>query len=193
MPSVYSTPISDQPGVPKVEDVVLAVDDDEADRDRKRRFAVALAKDPAEPEVAAREIWPHNTQFMLYIMHHWTKDPEIMAYVEAVYAVVGTAGQLPTQEEYALHLWKLAKKAPDEDTRLKYLRLYAEATGQLKRPAGEGVGVSVTQNRVMVTNNFGSDEEWASKAASSQRALQDELSVIADNATEADVVELDDT
>lgn len=179
MPSVYSPGISGRDDVPRVEDIVKAEHDSELTREKKRQFAVALAKDPSEPWDAAREVWPHDTGYAIYVKQNWPKDPEIVAYVEAVHNIAGVAGQLPTHDEYALHIWKLAKQALDDEIRLKYLRLYAETTGALKRPSGEA-SVVVNQNRVMIVERLGSDEEWAAQARGQQQALQEELAEIAE-------------
>lgn len=179
MPSVYSPGISGREDVPSVEDIVKAEYDSELTRDKKRQFAVALAKDPSEPWDAARAVWPHDTGYAIYVKQHWPHDPEIMAYIQAVHDVAGVAGQLPTQDEYALHLWKLAKQALDDDVRLKYLRLYAETTGALKRPSGDA-GVVINQNRVMIVERLGSDEEWEKTTSGQQQALQEELTAIAE-------------
>ena len=191
MPSVYSPHISDRDGVPDVEDIVRAEGQSELTRSLMRQYALELAKDPAEPYDAARALWPHDTGNAVYVWQNWPNLPEIQAYIRAVHKVVGVAGQLPTEDEYALNLWKLAKDAPDEDTRLKYLRLFAEATGQLKRPGGDGGGITVNQNRVMVVNNMGTDQQWSDAAEGQQAHLQQELVEIADNYEEAEVVELD--
>lgn len=187
MPSVYSKPISEREGVPRVEEFVKAEGASAETRRKKQQFAIALAKDPAEPWAAAKAVWPYNTGHAVYVLHNWPADPEIKAYVEAVHDVVGTISQLPTPDEYALFIWKLARETRDDEMRLKYLRLYAEARGHLKRPAGDESGVVVNQNRVMIVNGLGSDEEWRQQAVTQQRALQNELASISD-AVEAEVV-----
>jgi hypothetical protein len=188
MPSVYSRPISGRDGAPKVEDYIPA-GGDPVTLEKKRLFAQELAKDPTEPWAAARVVWPFHTKYAVYVYQTWPQDPEVMAYVEAVHNALGPQVMLPTDEEYAAHLWKLAKQAVDEDIRLKYLRLYAEARGHLKRPVGDDSGVVVNQNRVMIVTSLGSDQQWADQALDQQRALQQELADIADAATEAEVVD----
>jgi hypothetical protein len=147
----------------------------------KQKFALALAKDPAEAWAAARTVWPDNVNYAVWCYQNWPSDPEVQAYLSAVKEALGSFRELPTEHEYAVYLWKLAKDAPDEETRLKYLRLYAEATGQLKRPQGEGGGVTVNQNRVMVVQHMGEDKDWEAAARAQQQALQRELEAVAED------------
>jgi len=147
---------------------------------KKREFAVALLKDTTDPWQAARSVWPHDTGRAVWCYHHWKNDPDVLAYVAAVHGAEGRIAELPTSHEYMLYLWKCAHDAPDEDTRIKYLRLYAETAGELKRPQGADVEVSVTQNRVMIVNNLGTDEEWEEKAKLQQQQLQRDLIKVAE-------------
>lgn len=186
MPSIFSPSISDRDGVPTVEEIVKAENECDVTREKKRQFAIELAKDPAEPWEAARRVAPHNTSHVVYMYENWPNDPEIKAYIAAVHSVVGIAGQLPTSEEYALNLWKLAKNAKDDEIRLKYLRLYAETMGELKRPTGDGGGIVINQNKVMVVEHLGDDANYEKVALAQQRNLHDKLIKVIENYEEVE-------
>lgn len=166
--------------MPDVADYVLAVNDSEATRAYKRQYAVMLARRPDSPWEVARDLWPQDIGYAAYAFQKWAHDKEIIDYVQAVLATdEGQEGTLPTDVEYAATLWRLAQTANDPDIKLKYLRLYAEARGHLKRPAGSDTQVNLTENRVMVVQSLGSDKSWAEAAKIQQDRLQEQLSEVA--------------
>ena len=178
-PTTSLRSISDVPVA--VEDYVKAEGLSDESRERKRAFALAMLRDSDDGWDAASAVFPYDTGYKVWVKQNWTADPEVQAFVRAAREQMGgEAPELPTETEYAIYLWKCSQKAPDDDTRLKYLRLYAEARGHLKRPAGSDTSLSIVNNKVMVLQSQGSDEQWEARTKAQQQALQKELSEIAE-------------
>lgn len=146
----------------------------------KRAFALALLKNPSDPFEAARSpgVWPHNTGYALWTAQNWPRDPEVQCFVKAAHSQLSRDDlELPSDTEYASLLWRSAQDVIDPDTRLKYLRLYAESRGHLKRPVGgPEIDASVTVNKVMIVTDRGSDV--LGLASIQQQKLQADLGKI---------------
>lgn len=146
----------------------------------KRAFALAFLHNPTDAFEAARSpgVWPHNTGYALWAAQNWPQDPEVRSFIEAARAQGDRENfELPSDVEYASLLWRCAQNEQDPETRIKYLRLYAEARGHLKRPAGGlDVAASVTVNNVMIVKDRG--EQVLGLAAQQQQKLQSTLGEI---------------
>ena len=153
----------------KVEDFMVDV--------HKRAFACAFVRDPADSWAAARKVWPHNVEYALYCHTYFPQDPEVISYVVAVQKDVGReALELPSAHEYTKYVWDCAQNEMDGDRKLKYVRLYAELQGSLKRPQGADTEVNITQNKVMIATDFG--KKALSQAVGQQAGLQEMLGEI---------------
>ena len=160
-------------GLPvRVEDYVT----DEA----AQRFAVAFVKDPTDAWAAAHAAWPDDPRWKSWAYQNLPGHPQILAFVAAVHELVDRESlELPSEHEYAVFLWKAAQSALDDKIKLSYLRLLAEARGHLKRPQGSDTNITVNQNRVMIVESQGNDDQWEVIAQQQQDNLQDKLSGIA--------------
>lgn len=187
-PLVYSPGISGKPEAPKVADYVQSADRPDL-VEHKRAFALALVKDPAEPLKAGREVFPEHTNWALYACQVWRKDPEVLAFLAAVHESVGREAELPTSHEYLVFLWKSANNCRDDELRLKYLRLYSEVKGELKRPTGDGEGSQrggPTVNVMVAPLVAPDDKKYFEVAQQAQDQLQARLQKVAEDAEVAD-------
>src|SRR5690606_38718084 len=83
---------------------------------------------------------------------------------------------LPTKAELAREVWRIGTNPRTSvDERLKALRLYADVRGYIEKyQAGTVINNTnnvLSQNRVMLVKDFGTDEEWELAVEEQQRKL----------------------
>jgi len=141
----------------------------------KALFAHELLKTPDEPFQAALRIEP-NTGLALQMVHEWTKDAFVLEEKERLLSENGAKAFLPSKEDYARNVYKFAEeKGYDPKDRLTAYRLYGEIMGYIEKP---GINIdnsktTVTQNRVMIVNEIGSNSNWETKLLAQQKKLTD--------------------
>lgn len=144
-----------------------------SDLEYKRQFAELLLKSPGDPFAAANALFPANIQRAMRVAMEWPNDPEVIEAQKEMLDDSGEMGFLPTKGDLARLVWDMAKNtALDVEDRIKASKLYAEIRGFVEKPS-TGPIVNVSQNRVMVIQSQGSDDEWSQKLANQQRALKD--------------------
>lgn len=149
-------------------------DDKENSTGLKKRFAQALIKQPDQPVVAALEVFGHNNSVAMRVAWEWPLDPEVKEFMaEIAEANGGEKAFLPSRNDYALSVWRLAKdETKPTSERLSAFRLFGDICGYIEKPNAPNVNVNVgNQNRVMIVRDFGTDEEWERAAEAQQQKL----------------------
>jgi len=144
-----------------------------SDLEHKRRFAELILKSPADPFPSALVIYPDNVQRAMHAAMNWPKDPEVLAIINELQGEQGEMGFLPSKADLGRLVWDMAKNPGlDVDDRIKAAKLYAEIRGFVEK-APVGPVVNINQNRVMVIESQGTDDEWSARLAAQQRTLKD--------------------
>jgi hypothetical protein len=138
----------------------------------KTKFAVALLRNPDRAFQAGCEVFGEDTGKALYVAHNWLNDDFVAAEQRRLLKDNGARSFLPSKEDAAREVWRMATddRTPVEDKR-RFMDLFCEIMGYKERPQQSGINVNVTQNRVMVVNNHGSDDDWEQKARAQQHRL----------------------
>jgi len=142
----------------------------ETENERKTAFAIELLKSPDNPLKAALVIEP-NTGEALRMVHFWSNDNFVLSEKARLLKECGAKSFLPTKEEFAKSVYKLAQTAGEElKDRLTAFRLYGDIMGFIEKP-GINVNTNVITNRVMVVNSNGSNDEWEQRLLQQQKKL----------------------
>lgn len=139
--------------------------------EQKRRFALELLKTPEAPYKAAIVVFGDDTASALAASARWISDPDVLKFIDELRDEHGEINLLPDKVATAREIWSLATTAPHVEDRLKALRTYAELRGFIDKAAPTTVGINVTQNRVMIVQDHGSNDEWETKLIDQQRQL----------------------
>jgi hypothetical protein len=135
----------------------------------KKLFATALMRNPANPFACAREIETDESRVRQMAIE-WPTDPDVAEYRRELLAVRGVAAQVPSKEEFAVHVYDELKTAPAKD-RLAYMQFFARLMGFIDDKAS-GVNVNIGGGaRIMPVPLAASDEEWERAAKAHQERL----------------------
>lgn len=156
-------------------DTIPAVIVDE-EQHLKAAFAAALLKHPQDLEgrFAAALAVTADTGKALLMANKWINDPVVVAEQQRLVSSAneGELDFIGTKAEFAREVLEAARNSWDGDTKHKFYKLYAETRGFISK--GEtNVQVNLTQNKVMVVKDMGTDADWEAKAQRQQRALID--------------------
>lgn len=156
-------------------DTIPAVIVDE-EQQTKAAFAAALLKHPQDLEgrFAAALAVTADTGKALLMANKWINDPVVIAEQQRLVnsANEGELDFIGTKAEFAREVLEAARTAWDGDVKHKFYKLYAETRGFISK-ADTNVQVNLTQNKVMVVRDMGTDADWEAKAQRQQRALID--------------------
>lgn len=152
------------------------------ERELKLAFARAWLKAPKNPFEAARTVFGLNTGAALHAATNWTTDAEVLAECARLKEDEGAKSFLTSKEELARKILEAVEDPPLEtqggwqaripiEDKLKAFKLYAEVMGYIEKPQAVINNNPVTNNRVMVVKDSGSDEDWEKKAARQQKEL----------------------
>lgn len=136
----------------------------------KARFAEALLRRPHDAFGAACAILGNDTMRALRVSQAWPLDLEVLAVQADLLEKFGPDEFLPTKQEVARRIYNVGETAADAKDKLAAYKLYAEVRGFIQK-ADNVNNVVVNNNRVMVLRDFGTDEQWETKAASQQAKL----------------------
>lgn len=139
----------------------------------KQQFARELLKTPTEGFKIASRMFDGDAGRALVVSNRWPHDPEVLGFMAAAIEDMGDMHFLPTKAETARAAWELSQdlKLPI-DERLKALRLFSDIRGFIERQGGITVNQNnITQNKVMLVKDHGSNAEWEHAAASQQSRL----------------------
>jgi hypothetical protein len=146
--------------------------DNEETAKLKTEFAVAILRFPEQAFKAGQEVFGADTGRALYVASNWIKDPFVESEKIRLVKEKGARSFLPTKEDYARTVWELANgdRTPIEDKR-HLLALYGDIMGYKTQAEKAGINVNVTQNKVMVIRDHGTDADWERQAAAQQHRL----------------------
>lgn len=148
--------------------------DAQADQERKADFARALLRDPTRALAAARTVFGDNDLgSAIEAARDWPSDPYVKAKQKELLKEFGPDAFLPTKQDLARDVYEItrAEKVSNSE-KLAAFRLYADIRGFIEKQAMNNINNTViNQNRVMVLNDHGTDEQWEEKASSSQAKL----------------------
>lgn len=117
----------------------------------KRKFALELARNGQRPEMVSRALLLEPV-WADWVAANWPSDPEVVAYLDEV----GLCDKgLPTEVSFAHYVWSCAQNATDDRVRFRYLKLYGEIKGLLKRPAPPALFSIQQHTSVMVVTHIG--------------------------------------
>lgn len=150
------------------------------EQELKKQFARELLKTPTEPFKVASRLFGDDTGRALQVSHRWPHDPEVIGYMQTAIEDMGDLHFLPSKAEAARAAWELSQDQKlDTDNRLKALRLYADIRGYIERQGGITVNQNnITQNKVMVVKDHGSNSDWENAAAAQQAKLISDAAVV---------------
>ncbi len=139
----------------------------------KQQFARELLKTPTEAFKVASRLFGDDTGRALTISHRWPHDPEVLGFMQAAIEDMGDMHFLPTKAEAARAAWEMSQdpRLP-ADERLKAMRLYSDIRGYIERQGGITVNQNnITQNKVMLVRDHGSNADWEIAATAQQTRL----------------------
>lgn len=151
----------------------LSIFPDEAEeRAYKAQFAAALLREPHNPFKAAQEVFGTDTGRALYAASKWLTDPEVLAARAGLLKTNGARAFLPTKEDCARELWAMAtnERNPIEE-RTRVMSLYCDVMGYKETAQKNSGGITITNNKVMIVKDHGSDADWEARAAAQQHTL----------------------
>lgn len=136
----------------------------------KQQYALALLKTPNNSYAAARTIEAHPGKAS-WIAHNWTYDQEVLDIQSRAQQDFGTAAVLPSKDEFAVILLQDAQKITDDETRLKYYKLFADVRGYITKEGSNVTNNNLTVNKVMAYPITGDVDAWERHAVSQQEHL----------------------
>lgn len=139
----------------------------------KPKFAAMLLEHPDNAFIAAQAVFPDDMARALYIASHWLTDPDVLTEKARLRDKGADLKTLPTKADLARRAWELTDKGLFED-RIKAMKLYADIMGHIEKPQAPVTNVNVTQNRVMVVKDKGTDAQWEEGVAKQQTQLLNE-------------------
>lgn len=147
--------------------------DDETALRLKQAFGQALLRHPFNPYAAAREIEPTESNGRAqWIVNNWSNDPVVVAAMGERVADLGAKAGLPTKDEFALALWQTDVKDPE--TKLRYLRTFAEVMGYIEKGGGININNNnqvINQPKIQRVPVFSSEKDWEARAKEIQGKL----------------------
>lgn len=135
----------------------------------KEAYAAALiGRADRDPFAAALDVFGADTAGALAASRDWPTDPEVLAYIDGMSdAEIDEAG-VPTLNDLKRETWRRVQGCNDHETAFKGIELLRK----LIDGDSEGGGNTYIDNRkVMVVQNYGSDEEWEAAAQEQQMRL----------------------
>jgi len=143
-----------------------------SDEELKAEYARLLLK-ISDPFKAALQLFPDNTSRALRVANEWPTDSEVIAAQAELLEEGGELSFLPTKADFARHLWdKMQEERLSPEDYAKLGKLYADVRGFIEKPQTTiNNNNNVTNNRVMVVRENGSDEDWEAKLRKQQDNL----------------------
>jgi hypothetical protein len=152
----------------------------------KRRFAEELLKAPDQPFKIGNVIFPNDCSRAIHAAQLWPHDPIVREFMdEMLEARGGPMSFLPSKDEFARAVYGIANDPAKETShRLSAFRLYGEIRGFIEKP-GTNVSVqnNISQHRVMLVQDYGTQEEWEQAATRQQTALLEQCNADEDDST----------
>lgn len=143
------------------------------EKELKKQYAMELLRNPTDPYKAALALFPNSPQKALAIFTNWREDPEIDELKKELVETFGDIGVLPTKAQVALKIYEVATDNPRAtvDEKLKAYKLYADVMGYIERIPQAVINNNLTQNKVLVVKDHGTDDQWSRTIAAQQAKL----------------------
>ncbi len=143
-----------------------------SEEELKAEYARLLLK-ITDPFKAALQLFPDNTSRALRVANEWPTDPEVVAAQSELLEEDGELSFLPTKADLARNIWdRMQNERVSPDDYAKLGKLYADVRGFIEKPqTNVSVNNNVTNNRVMVVRENGTDEDWEAKLRKQQENL----------------------
>lgn len=136
----------------------------------KDTFAELLLRTPSDAFRVACQIFGSDTMRALKASTEWPVDLYVLQKQADLLAEQGDDAFLPTKAELARRIYTVGETAGDAKDKLAAYKLYAEVRGFIQK--AENVNnIQVNNNRVMIMKDFGTDEQWETKAIKQQSKL----------------------
>lgn len=135
----------------------------------KAEFAAALLAQPdRDPFRAALDVFGADTAGALAASRDWPHDPEVLEYIDGLSdAEIDEAG-VPTLNDLKREAWKRVRACNDAETAFKGLELLRK---MIDGDNSGGGNTYVDNRKVMVVQNYGSDDDWEAAAREQQARL----------------------
>jgi len=131
-----------------------------------------LLQFPNDPFGNALKLFGTNTVRALEVSQTWVHDFYVLSKQADLLAEFGEDYFLPSKAIAARRVFDLAEmQNRDAKDRLAAYRLYAEMRGFIEKGGGININNSVTNNRVMIVKDHGSNDDWEKSAAGQQAKL----------------------
>lgn len=144
----------------------------------KKLFGAALLRHPNNPFAAAREIEPtESTGRANWIANNWVDDPAVLEVMGSRVAELGALAGLPSKEEFALALYRERENVKDPETKLRYMRTFAEVMGYIEKGGGTNVNVNnnlMNMPKVMLVPQYKDMDQWQAEATAHHKQLTNE-------------------
>lgn len=142
----------------------------------KKKFALLWLQYPDAPFNAATKLFANPTDAYIHA-NQLVTDPDVLAEVQRLKQETDEDALLPSKASYAREILLYARSLRNSGPLLAkdavaYDNLYASIRGHVEKPGSNTqTPTNLTVNRVMVTNHFGSKEEYAVTLEAQQAAL----------------------
>lgn len=156
----------------------LVLVDFEAPQNKEVEVTEALAKAFARyyvdegnnPFAACLKIWTDTSQALKMS----TVLPTHPLVVEEIQSVESNAlNTLPSKAQFAQKLWNMIDAAENDNAKVQFMKLYADARGFIEKPAEpvNNQNVTVVLPRCIEIPSHGTDAEWEERLAQQQKDL----------------------
>jgi hypothetical protein len=139
----------------------------------KEQFAELSLREPDAFKVAL-VIYPNDTGRALRVANEWPNDPQVKTFRQSFVDAEedGETAFLPSKADAARLAWNIARDADKfTEDRLKALKLYSEIRGFIEKQAVAVTQNNITQNRVLIVRDHGTNDEWEKALRSQQKRL----------------------
>lgn len=135
----------------------------------KEAYAAALlGRADRDPFAAALDVFGADTAGALAASRDWPNDPEVLAYIDGLSeAEIDQAG-VPTSNDLKRETWRRVQLCHDHETAFKGLELLRK---MIDGDNSGGGNTYVDNRKVMVVQNYGSDDDWEAAAREQQARL----------------------
>jgi hypothetical protein len=141
----------------------------ENESELKSAFAYLLVK-TNDKFKAALQLVQNDIPKALWIAQHWANDVEVLQAKVSLIEAGDDMAMLPTKADLARSLWEMGHSCEHADDRIKALKLFGDVCGYIDKPAPVTT-VTVNQNKVMVVEDHGNNDDWQAKAIAQQQNL----------------------
>lgn len=138
----------------------------------KDLYAAALLRTPDDPYGAAIKLFGDNPIKAIEVSQKWPFDFYVLTKQSELLAELGEDEFLPGKAALARRVLDLGDNPQtDKKERLAAYKLYAEIRGFVEKSGGVQINNNITNNRVMVMKDHGTNDDWEAKAKSQQAKL----------------------